>query len=253
VPISLIDPNPNQARQAFDPVALEELAASIRAYGVLEPILLCHWGDRYRIVAGERRYRAALSAGLPSLPALILDDIADTDLAMITAIENLQRANLDIEDEARQFSYLLSLTNLSQRELAELLGVGYNYLSRRVRLLERPDLLAAVRGRTLPLNAALAQLSDDREPARELIERDTLDGSVSPGHMPPRASSPSVSPGHTSTAQPPRWRYVEEAYRHVRRIEPREIPSTERAEWVSQLRALAEFVSEKAKAIEEQV
>ena len=253
VPLDRIDPNPHQARQAFDPAALDELAASIAAHGVLEPILIRPGREaRYQIVVGERRYRAARLAGLREIPALIREDLSEVDAALITATENLQREDLDLEDEARQFAQLLALTGLSQRRLAERLGIGYNYLSRRVRLLERPDLLAAVREGRLPLNDALAQLSEDREApdAPPLVERADLDAATAaePGAA---DAADGVSAGHRGThATALRWRYLDDAYRPLKRIAPERVPEPERGEWARRLRALADYAVQLAQALE---
>ena len=118
LPIDLVDHNPYQARQVFDVDALQELADSIREHGVIEPVIVrpseTHDG-RYEIVAGERRYRAALQAEQESIPARIMQ-LDARQAAIVTALENLQREDLDIEDEARQFAYLCEALEVSQRE-----------------------------------------------------------------------------------------------------------------------------------------
>ncbi len=144
LPLDLIDPNPAQSRQVFDEAALQELAASIAAHGVLQPIVVRPVGDRYQIVAGERRSRAARMADLVDIPAIIRE-MSDEQAAYVTAVENLQREDLDVEDEARQYQTLLDLTGLSQRALAAQLGINHVYIARRVKLLARPDLIQAYR------------------------------------------------------------------------------------------------------------
>src|SRR5215212_6650785 len=96
LPLDLVDANPQQARQVFDETALAELAASIAEHGVLEPILVRPLGERYQVVAGERRTRAARIAGLADIPALIRE-LTDEEAAYVTAIENLQREDMDLE------------------------------------------------------------------------------------------------------------------------------------------------------------
>ncbi len=170
--LELIDPNVHQSRQVFDPVGLEELAESIRQHGVLEPILVRPVDSRFQIVAGERRYRASVIAEQNSIPVRVMQ-LDDTEAAIVTALENLQREDLDIEDEARQFAYLLRVTGLSQRKLAEKLGVHFNYLSRRVRLLKRPDLLQEYRSgrQTLHQVIALVDAGKERDAADTVSER----------------------------------------------------------------------------------
>ncbi len=140
LPLDTLDTNPYQSRQVFHEATLAELAASIQAHGVLQPIVVRAVGERFQIVAGERRSRAARLAGLLEIPALIRE-LTDAQAAYATAIENLQREDLDLEDEARQYQALLTLAGLSQRALAAQLGVSHNYIAERVRLLDRPDLL----------------------------------------------------------------------------------------------------------------
>ncbi len=177
--LELIDPNVYQSRQVFDPVGLEELAESIRQHGVLEPILVRPIDNRFQIVAGERRYRAAVIAEQPSIPVRIMQ-LSDTEAAIVTALENLQREDLDIEDEARQFAYLLEVTGLSQRKLAEKLGVHFNYLSRRVRLLKRPDLMQEYRSgrQTLHQVIALVDAGKEKDGADTVSERLDADGTL---------------------------------------------------------------------------
>ena len=100
VPIDRISPNPEQPRLAFDPGSLEELAASIREHGVLQPILVRPLGNNeYQLIAGERRWRASRAAGLTTIPALV-EDIDDATAMEISIIENLQREDISPLDEA---------------------------------------------------------------------------------------------------------------------------------------------------------
>jgi ParB/RepB/Spo0J family partition protein len=175
LPIDLIDPNPFQPRQAFDATALEELAASIREHGVLEPVLVRPVGERYQIVVGERRFQASRIAGQTDIPSIIRP-MDDMEAAFVSTVENLQREDLDIEDEARRFAYLLELTGMSQRKLAEKLGINHIYLSRRVKLLKRPDLLDAYRAGLMTLHQVVSQADSGIEDAEADPE------TVSPGN-----------------------------------------------------------------------
>lgn len=118
--ISRIYPNPNQPRKEFDPGKLEELAMSIKQYGVLEPILVTPRGERYMIIGGERRYRASLLAGLGMVPARIIeaDDALVEELALL---ENVQRQDLNIVEEGRAYQALLD-RGWSKEDLARKLG-----------------------------------------------------------------------------------------------------------------------------------
>ena len=264
LPLALLDANPLQPRQVFDPRADADLAASIQADGVIEPVIVRPHPatpGRYLLVAGARRTRAARVAGLDTIPVIVREELDDLAAMFLTVQENLQRASLDIEDEGRQFQELLAWSGLSQRKLATRLGIGYNYLSRRVRLLKRPDLLAAVRAGTVPLNAALELLSDEHEehPA-PAVERSALDdaplvptldtrvasepaegvstrpadqATVSPGHS--GLATGSVSPGHSAAALPFRWRPVQQFHTWLERTPPTSVPPDERAALRTQL------------------
>jgi ParB/RepB/Spo0J family partition protein len=188
LPLALIDHNPYQSRQVFDLDALQELADSISEHGVIEPVIVRPNEERYEIVAGERRYRAALLAGQESIPARIME-LDATQAAIVTALENLQREDLDIEDEARQFAYLCEALDVSQRELARMLGKNHVYIARRIRLLKRPDLMEEYRsGRLVLLQAAALAGANEADEENEENEEDegvsprnTLAGSDAPG------------------------------------------------------------------------
>ncbi len=120
--------------------------------------------ERYRIIFGERRFRAAIAAEKTDIPAVIFENLSEAEAAILTALENLQREDLDLEDEALQFSYLLEVTGLSQRALADRLGKTHNYISRRVRLLhERPELFGVIRDGKLTQKEALERLAEGHE------------------------------------------------------------------------------------------
>lgn len=138
VPVDRIDPNPQQPRVVFEEDALEELAASIREHGVLQPILVRPIGpNQYQIVAGERRWRASRLAGLASIPALI-EEIDDDTALEISIIENLQREDLTPLDEAAMYDRMVHEHGYSIRKLAEKLGKDKGYLENRLRLAGAP-------------------------------------------------------------------------------------------------------------------
>ncbi len=250
-----IDPNPRQARQAFNMESLIELTNSVREHGVIEPIVVRPVGSRYEIVAGERRHRAAALARLETIPARIMH--LDTEqAAIITAIENLQREDLDIEDEARQFAYLLEITGLSQRKLADKLGINYNYLSRRVRLLKRPDLLELYRSGKKKLHEVLSMLGpytpgeDEQGSEPELIEREDI-----PGYIVVRVDS--VHETGTSRddgkAAMFRWRPAMQFRNWLNRTNVTAIPPDERASFKAQIAEIKAKLDEWEKALEVQV
>ena len=128
VHIERIEPNPEQPRMVFEQDALDELAASIREHGVLQPILVRPRGpNTYQIVAGERRWRASKLAGLATIPALI-EDIDDDTALEIAIIENLQREDLTPLDEAAMFDRMIRQHGYSIRKLADKLGKDKGYL-----------------------------------------------------------------------------------------------------------------------------
>ena len=162
-----IDPNREQPRKQFDMDGLEQLAASIRNVGVLQPIIVCATeGGRYRIIAGERRWRAARLAGLSTIPAIVRKmDAAHTREAAL--IENLQRDDLNPVEEAQAIRQLMDDFGATQEQIAERLGKSRPAIANSVRLLTLPDeVLAFVRDGKLTAGhaRALAGLDDkDRQ------------------------------------------------------------------------------------------
>lgn len=134
LPIRAIDPNRDQPRRSFDEAALEELAASIRAVGVIQPIIVAPEGERYRIIAGERRYRACRMAEVEEIPAIVRD--WDAQRRMEAAlIENLQRDDLNAIEEANGVRRLMDEAGLTQEKVAERLGKSRPAVANLLRLL----------------------------------------------------------------------------------------------------------------------
>ena len=118
--VAAIEPHPDQPRRHFDEAALEELAASIAARGVIQPVIVRALGQgRYQLVAGERRWRAAQKAQLHEIPALVRD-LSDRDVMALALIENLQREDLNPIEEARAYQRLAELEGMTQAEIARL-------------------------------------------------------------------------------------------------------------------------------------
>jgi ParB family transcriptional regulator, chromosome partitioning protein len=137
VPLDLVDPNPRQPRGAFDEEALEELAASIEAVGVLQPIIVRPSGDRYQIVMGERRVRAAQHAGLSRIPAVVRVT-EDHHLLRDALLENVHREDLNPLEEAAAYEQLLSDFSVTHEELAKQIGRSRSAISNALRLLRLP-------------------------------------------------------------------------------------------------------------------
>ncbi|HEY9071867.1 MAG TPA: ParB/RepB/Spo0J family partition protein [Candidatus Ozemobacteraceae bacterium] len=137
LPIEKVTPNPNQPRKLFDRNTLEELAQSIRANGVLQPILVRRWGDGYQIISGERRYQACKIAGLTRIPA-VLRDLNEQQTLLAGLIENIQREDLNPVEEAMTLRQIILEFGLTHDELAKRLGRSRSALTNRLRLLSLP-------------------------------------------------------------------------------------------------------------------
>ncbi len=135
IDIDLIDPNPYQPRTRFREEALEELARSIRASGIIQPLLLRPHGARYQLIAGERRWRAAQRAGLSRVPAMIRE-VAEELALEITLVENIQREDLNPIEQARAFERLMAEFKLTQEDVAERTGKDRATVANAVRLLK---------------------------------------------------------------------------------------------------------------------
>ena len=129
-----IEPNPSQARKKFSEESINELATSIKNYGVLQPIIVENKGTYYQIIAGERRWRAAKIAGLDKIPCLVRNESEQT-AKEISLIENIQRENLNPIEKALGYKELIDNYNLKQAELADKLGISRTYVTNTLRIL----------------------------------------------------------------------------------------------------------------------
>ena len=127
-----------QPRTHFDEGSLEGLADSIRTHGVVQPLLVRRQGERYELIAGERRWRAARLAGLTKVP-IVVKDVPDHDLLEIALIENIQRENLNPIEEAQAYQRLIETVGLTQEALAARVGRDRSYITNYLRLLKLPD------------------------------------------------------------------------------------------------------------------
>lgn len=134
VPIEDIIPNRFQPRLNFDEVGLKELASSIKEHGIIQPLVLRRLNDKYEIVAGERRYKAAKMAGLTEVPAII-SEMDDKKSAEVAIVENVQRRDLSAIEEAKSYKSLLDKGYLTQDELAKKMGLSQSAISNKLRLL----------------------------------------------------------------------------------------------------------------------
>jgi ParB family chromosome partitioning protein len=176
VPIEKIVANPNQPRRSFSKADLDDLAASIRTKGVLQPLIVRPVPDgTFEIVAGERRWRASQQAQLHQLPVLVRD-LDDTEVLEIAIIENIQRADLNAIEEAAGYRQLMDKFGHTQEKLAEALGKSRSYIANLLRLLSLPEsVLDMVRSGDLSAGHARALItSEDPETLAKLIVRDGL-------------------------------------------------------------------------------
>ena len=163
IALSQISPNPDQPRTTFDEEALDELASSIKELGIIQPLSLRKMGpDSYQIIAGERRYRAALRAGLTSVPAYIRN-VNDTELTEMALIENIQREDLNAIEIALTFKKLIDQYNLTQEKLSERIGKKRATIANFLRLLKLPaEVQLGLRDKRVDMGHARALLSIEK-------------------------------------------------------------------------------------------
>jgi len=135
---ALLKPNPFHPRRTFNEESLQELAASIKEHGIIQPIIAEKNGDEYYIIAGERRTRAALLAGLTRVP-VIFREFENSKKLEIALIENIQRENLNPIEEAKAYQEIMQLSNLNQEETAKRVGKSRSAVANAMRLLQLPD------------------------------------------------------------------------------------------------------------------
>ena len=177
VPLEKIEANPQQPRKIFKDEGMEELTGSIKEYGVLQPIILKDEKERYTIIAGERRYRAAQLAGLEKIPAKI-KTMETKEAALIALVENVQREDLNFLEEARAYKKLMDDFNLTQGEIAEKVNKRQSTISNKIRVLSLPENIQEqlVDNRLTERHArALLKLKDD-EDRKQVMERIVANG-----------------------------------------------------------------------------
>lgn len=175
--IDAIEPNPLQPRRIFQPERLEELAQSIRANGIIQPLVVRRSGERYQLVAGERRWRAARLAGVVRVPAVI-QEVPDERLLEITLIENIQREDLNPIETAVAFDRLARELQLNQEEIGRRTGKDRSTIANLIRLLQLPpDIQQLIAERRLSAGHARCLLSlPTPELQREVAEKSVAQG-----------------------------------------------------------------------------
>src|SRR5258705_4701389 len=173
VELDQVEPNPNQPRKVFDSNALNELAASSRASGVIQPVIVRRQGSGYQLVAGERRWRAARQAGLPRIPAIVRE-VTDAESLELALVENLLREDLNPIEEAEAFDKLLARFGWTQEELSQRVGKERSSIANALRLLRLPEPIQDdLRGGRLTMGHARALLALST-PAEQLKLRDEI-------------------------------------------------------------------------------
>ena len=172
VNIELLIPNEKQPRKIFNDESLKELALSIKEYGIINPIIVRPLGEKYEIIAGERRYRAAKQAGLKEVPVIIkkLDDAASAAIALI---ENLHRENITPIEEAKAYDEILKTASLTESKLSEMVGKSQSSIANKLRLLKLPEYVQqALLERKISERHARSLLNvDSQEKQKELLEK----------------------------------------------------------------------------------
>ena len=177
IDIARIAPNPDQPRRHFSEDALQDLAASIREKGIIQPLILRvdpRDGEKFQIVAGERRWRAAQRAQLHEVPAIVRE-LDDTEVLEIAIIENIQRADLNSVEEARGYRQLMDRFGHTQEKLAEALGKSRSHIANMLRLLNLPEFVLGLleAGEITAGHARALITADDPEAlARETVKKD---------------------------------------------------------------------------------
>ena len=163
IPISKIEPNRDQPRRQFDEAALAELAESIKLHGVIQPLIVCKREKTYEIIAGERRWRAAMKAGLKAVPVLVRD-YSEQELYEVALIENLQRENLNAIEEAVAYRKLIEEYSLTQEAVAERVSKNRTTITNSLRLLKLDDRVQEmIIDKTLSAGHARALLAIDNK------------------------------------------------------------------------------------------
>jgi ParB family transcriptional regulator, chromosome partitioning protein len=178
LPVETIHPNPRQPRKRFEPEAAEGLAASIRLQGVLQPIVVRRRAEGgFELIAGERRWRAAKAAGMPTLPALVRE-VEDKESLLLGLVENVAREQLSAVEEARAYASLVDEFELSLGDLAERVGRSKPSVSNRLRLLELPEevLWMLARGDISEGHARAVLALQDDDARRRLARRIVKEG-----------------------------------------------------------------------------
>ena len=185
ISVDLIDANPWQPRTEFDQGELEELASSIRNFGIIQPLTLrkVNDSDRYQIIAGERRFRAAKLCGLTTVPAYVRE-VSDDKMLAVALIENIQRSNLNPIEEALSYQRLIDECQLTQETLADQVGKKRSTVTNYLRLLKLPtEIQDGLRDRTLTMGHARAIMGVDDLDTQLMLFHEAIEQGYSVRHI----------------------------------------------------------------------
>jgi len=197
--IELIDPSEVQPRQVFRKERLEELAVSLKANGVIQPVVVRRRGDRFQLIAGERRWRAAQLAGLHKIPAVV-KEVPDSNVLELSLIENLQRENLNPIEEAGAYRSLMEMHGYTQEQLGQRVGKDRSSVANSLRLLKLPpSVQALLEGEKLSMGHARALLG-----LSSAVEQEALATRIVMKGMSVRETERLVKEPRGSSAQDPR-------------------------------------------------
>ena len=179
VDIDLVDPTEAQPRHAFNGEKLKELAQSIKTNGVIQPLVVRRVGERFQIIAGERRWRAAALAGLKSIPCVVKDVAAESTLEM-SLIENIQREELNPIEEANAYRRLIEQLNVTQEQVAQRVGKDRSSVTNALRLLKLPaEIQRLVEDEKLSMGHAKALLALESSDKQRVLAREIIEKSLS--------------------------------------------------------------------------
>ncbi|HYM59821.1 MAG TPA: ParB/RepB/Spo0J family partition protein [Thermoanaerobaculia bacterium] len=170
VAVDLILPNPYQPRKVFDETSIEELTRSVREHGIVQPLVVTRAGDKFRLIAGERRFRAAQRAGLATVPVVVKDTLQKGEALEIALIENIQREDLNPIEEANAYHQLHEEFGLTQEEISKRVGKERSTVANFLRLLKLPEAVKRLlAGGQLSMGHARALLAVDSAKKQELL------------------------------------------------------------------------------------
>ncbi len=213
IEISRIETGTHQPRRSFDQEKIKELAESIRKIGLIQPVVVTQSGEKYRLIVGERRLRAAKIAGLKGIPAFV-KDYSENRALEIALIENIQREDLNPIEEATAYKMILDREQITQENLSERIGKSRSYIANMVRLLDLPDEVQEHVSRgTISVGQAKAVLSLSDAGAMEKLVSRILDEQLTVRDVEKLARKESVPRGTSRRAKDPHIDEIEERLR----------------------------------------